>query len=79
MSARSASRLATKSARRGPNRPRTLAVLRYLPSPISQDESADQLFVSLNTVKTHSKAMYRNLTVSDRKAAVQAARDAGLL
>ncbi|MEL6985693.1 MAG: LuxR C-terminal-related transcriptional regulator, partial [Actinomycetota bacterium] len=58
---------------------RELAVLRYLPSPMSQREIANELYVSLNTVKTHCKAIYRKLAVGDRKAAVQAARDAGLL
>jgi LuxR family maltose regulon positive regulatory protein len=58
---------------------REIAVLRYLPSPLSQRDIAGELFVSLNTVKTHCRAIYRKLAVSDRKAAVQAARDAGLL
>ncbi|MGB5757899.1 MAG: LuxR C-terminal-related transcriptional regulator [Acidimicrobiales bacterium] len=58
---------------------RELAVLRYLPSPMSQRDIAAELFVSLNTVKTHCRAIYRKLAVTDRKAAVQAARDAGLL
>jgi len=58
---------------------REIAVLRYLPSPMSQRDIAGELFVSLNTVKTHCRAIYRKLAVSDRKAAVQAARDADLL
>lgn len=58
---------------------REIAVLRYLPSPMSQRDIAAELFVSLNTVKTHCRAIYRKLAVTDRKAAVQAARDAGLL
>lgn len=58
---------------------RELAVLHYLPAPMSQREIANELYVSLNTVKTHCKAIYRKLAVGDRKAAVQAGRDAGLL
>ncbi len=58
---------------------RELAVLRYLPSPMSQREIANELYVSLNTVKTHCKAIYRKLGTGDRKAAVQTARDHGLL
>ncbi len=58
---------------------RELAVLHYLPSPMSQREIANELYVSLNTVKTHCKAIYRKLAVGDRKAAVQAAREADLL
>lgn len=58
---------------------RELAVLRFLPSPLSQREIANELFVSLNTVKTHCRAIYRKLGTGDRKAAVQAARDLDLL
>jgi len=53
---------------------RELAVLRYLPTSLSQREIAAELYVSLNTVKTHCKAIYRKLDVGDRTAAVQAAR-----
>ncbi len=58
---------------------RELAVLRYLPSQLSQRDIASELYVSLNTVKTHCKAIYRKLGVRDRKAAVQTARDLRLL
>ncbi|MCU1499265.1 MAG: putative LuxR family transcriptional regulator [Acidimicrobiales bacterium] len=58
---------------------REMAVLRYLPTPMSQRDIASELYVSLNTVKTHSRAIYRKLGVGDRKAAVQAARDLLLL
>jgi LuxR family maltose regulon positive regulatory protein len=58
---------------------RELSVLRYLPSQLSQREIASELYVSLNTVKTHCKAIYRKLGVEGRKPAVQAARDHGLL
>jgi LuxR family maltose regulon positive regulatory protein len=58
---------------------REMAVLRYLPTPMSQRDIAAELYVSLNTVKTHCGAIYRKLAVSDRKSAVQAARDLNLL
>ena len=58
---------------------RELAVLRYLPTQLSQRDIAAALYVSLNTVKTHCQAAYRKLGVTDRKAAVQAARDLRLL
>lgn len=58
---------------------RELAVLRYLPSQLSQREIANELYVSLNTVKTHCKAIYRKLGVDGRKAAVHTARQHGLL
>ena len=58
---------------------RETAVLRYLPTKMTQREISSQLYVSLNTVKTHCSAIYRKLGVGDRKAAVQAARDLNLL
>lgn len=58
---------------------RELAVLRHLPSSMSQREIASEMYVSLNTVKTHCRAIYRKLAATDRKAAVQAARDHNLL
>ena len=58
---------------------RELALLRYLPSQMSLREIASELFVSLNTVKTHCSAIYRKLGVADRKSAVQAARSLHLL
>jgi LuxR family maltose regulon positive regulatory protein len=58
---------------------RETAVLRYLPTKMSQREIASELYVSLNTVKTHCSAIYRKLGVDNRKAAVQAARDIHVL
>ena len=58
---------------------RELSVLRYLPSGLSQREIAAELYVSLNTVKTHCRAIYRKLGVDGRKPAVQAAREHDLL
>ncbi len=58
---------------------RELAVLRYLPTQLSQREIAAELYVSLNTVKTHCSAIFRKLGVTDRASAVQAARDLGVL
>jgi LuxR family maltose regulon positive regulatory protein len=40
---------------------------------------AERLCVSANTVKTHSKALYRKLGVSSRAEAVEEARTLGLL
>ncbi|WP_148288556.1 LuxR C-terminal-related transcriptional regulator [Ilumatobacter nonamiensis] len=57
---------------------RELSVLRFLPSGLSQREIAGELYVSLNTVKTHCKAIYRKLGVDGRQAAVQVARERGL-
>jgi LuxR family transcriptional regulator, maltose regulon positive regulatory protein len=58
---------------------RELAVLRYLPSAMNQRDIAGELYVSINTVRTHCRAIYRKLGVGDRHAAVQAARDHHLI
>lgn len=58
---------------------REIGVLHFLPTNLSQREIATALYVSLNTVKTHCSAIYRKLGVSDRKSAVQAARQRQLL
>ena len=41
--------------------PREVTVLRYLPSRLTNQEIAAQLFVSMNTLKTHQKRIYRKL------------------
>jgi LuxR family maltose regulon positive regulatory protein len=62
-----------------PLSPREQAVLRYLPTMMSNQEIASELFVSVNTVKTHLKAIYRKLDVADRREAVRRARTMELL
>ena len=62
-----------------PLSPRERAVLRYLPTMMSNQEIASELFVSVNTVKTHLKAIYRKLDVADRREAVRRARTLELL
>ncbi len=57
-----------------PLSPREQAVLRFLPTMMSNQEIASELFVSVNTVKTHLKAIYRKLDVADRREAVRRAR-----
>ncbi len=56
---------------------RELAVLQLLPSMMSNEEIASELFVSVNTVKVHLKSLYRKLGVSSRREAVMAG--AGLI
>jgi LuxR family maltose regulon positive regulatory protein len=46
---------------------------------MSNQEIASELFVSVNTVKTHLKAIYRKLDVADRREAVRRARMLELL
>jgi LuxR family maltose regulon positive regulatory protein len=58
---------------------RELAVLRLLPSGLSRREIAAELYVSLNTVKTHMHAIFAKLGVSSRAEAVERARDLGLI
>ena len=41
-------------------------------------QMADDLFISVNTVKSHLKSVYRKLGVSSRQAAVKRARELGL-
>lgn len=54
-------------------------VLRYLPTNLSKREIADELYVSVHTVKTHMKHIYGKLDAHDRREAVQRARECGLL
>jgi LuxR family maltose regulon positive regulatory protein len=54
-------------------------VLRYLPSMMTYEEIAGDLYVSLNTVKTHAYGIYRKLGVTGRRQAVRAARELHLL
>jgi LuxR family maltose regulon positive regulatory protein len=58
---------------------REQAILRYLPTMMSNQEIAGELFVSVNTVKTHLKAIYRKLDAPGRREAVQRARELGLM
>ena len=54
-------------------------VLRYLPSNLSAREIADELYLSMNTVKTHQRHLYRKLDACTRTQAVERARALGLL
>ena len=54
-------------------------VLRLLATRLSRREIGQRLYVSLNTVKTHQRALYRKLVVENRAAAVTRARELGLL
>jgi LuxR family maltose regulon positive regulatory protein len=58
---------------------REQVVLRYLPSTLSAGEIADELFVSLNTVKTHIRSIYRKLDTNRRWDTVRRARQLQLL
>jgi LuxR family maltose regulon positive regulatory protein len=58
---------------------REQAILRYLPTMMSNQEIAGELYVSVNTVKTHLKAIYRKLDAADRRHAVERGRELGLM
>ena len=47
-----------------------LAVLRFLPSHMTNQEIAEALFLSINTVKTHLRSAYRKLGVASRREAI---------
>jgi LuxR family maltose regulon positive regulatory protein len=58
---------------------RELQVLRLLDSELSGPEIARALFISHNTLRTHTKHIFTKLGVTSRRAAVRRGRDRGLL
>jgi LuxR family transcriptional regulator, maltose regulon positive regulatory protein len=56
-----------------------LAVLRCLAAGLSRREIGAQLYISLNTVKTHTRELYRKLGATSRADAVARAGALGLL
>jgi LuxR family transcriptional regulator, maltose regulon positive regulatory protein len=69
----------TKAELLEPLSDRERAILRYLPTMMSNAEIASELFVSVNTVKTHLKSIYRKLGAARRREAVERARRLELL
>ncbi len=62
-----------------PLSPRELQVLRLLDGALSGPEIARELFVSHNTLRSHTKHIFTKLGVNNRPAAVRRAREHGLL
>jgi LuxR family maltose regulon positive regulatory protein len=58
---------------------RELQVLRLLDTDLTGPEIARHLFVSLNTVRTHTKNLFTKLDVTSRRGAVRRGQDLGLL
>jgi LuxR family maltose regulon positive regulatory protein len=58
---------------------RELDVLRLLDSALSGADIARELSISLNTMRSHTKAIFTKLGVTSRPAAVRRAADLGLL
>jgi LuxR family maltose regulon positive regulatory protein len=54
---------------------REIEVLRRLTSPLSLSEIASELYLSLNTVKTHTTTLYRKLGARSRSEAVKIGRE----
>jgi LuxR family maltose regulon positive regulatory protein len=58
---------------------RELVVLRYLSSRLTYREIASLLYISVNTLKSHIRAVYRKLDVDSRSGAVRMGRSLRLL
>jgi LuxR family transcriptional regulator, maltose regulon positive regulatory protein len=58
---------------------RELQVLRLLAGELTGPQIAQQLFVSHNTLRTHTKHIFTKLDVTSRRAAVRRAHELGLL
>jgi two-component system, NarL family, response regulator LiaR len=54
-------------------------VLEWMAKGLSNQEIADKLFVSLNTVKTHTSNLFLKLEVSRRTQAIQKAKELNLI
>ena len=59
--------------------PRELEILEALAAGFSNREIAERLFVSENTVKTHTARLFDKLSARRRTQAVQLAKEAGLI
>jgi ATP/maltotriose-dependent transcriptional regulator MalT len=58
---------------------RELTILKLLPSDLSQRQIGAELFMSINTVKSHVKSIFRKLGVSNRREAVARGKEQGLI
>lgn len=58
---------------------RELEVLRLIAAGLSNRDIAQELFITLNTTKDHTKSIYGKLGVSSRTQAVARARELGIL
>ena len=54
-------------------------MLRLLATELSGPEIAGQLYISVNTLRTHTKHIFSKLDVNTRRAAVRRAGELGLL
>ena len=58
---------------------RELEVLRYLAEGLPKRDIGNVLFLSYNTIHSHTKSIYQKLRVSSRQAAIERARELGAL
>ena len=58
---------------------RELEVLQLMAQGLSNQEIAKQLFVSLNTIKTHSSKIFEKMDVQRRTQAIEKAKRLGLI
>ena len=58
---------------------REIEVLRLLATELTGPEIAQRLYVSLNTLRTHTKHIFTKLEVTNRRAAVRRAHERGLI
>jgi LuxR family maltose regulon positive regulatory protein len=72
-------RLEPSGSRRDELSERELEVLRYLPSMLTVSEIAAELYVSINTIKAHTRSIYAKLGASRRQDAVVLAYEHGIL
>lgn len=77
--AMSTGKLSTGGMGTEPLSERERQVLRLLGSELGGPQIAGELFISYNTLRTHTKHIYTKLGVTDRRAAVRSARERGLL
>jgi ATP/maltotriose-dependent transcriptional regulator MalT len=59
--------------------PREHQILELIAAGLSNREIAEKLYVSENTVKTHSRRLFDKLNARRRTQAVQLAKQAGLI
>ncbi len=59
--------------------PRELEVLQLMAEGYSNQEIADRLFISLNTVKTHTSNLFSKLDVKRRTQAIQRGKELSIL
>jgi LuxR family maltose regulon positive regulatory protein len=58
---------------------REVVVLRALTGPLSEREIGRELYLSHNTIHSHTRSIYRKLGVSSRNEAVRRGRELGIL